>query len=195
MKDFIDAFATLAAAAEAKAKRTKESKTNDDDHQFDANAQKCKSCKSFYDCNMYDSLFAKVDASNYSEEIKAEMLMFLMFIHKESIFAVTPIEELLKSSLTISDYHQRIASLNTGFKYFKELSELLNTQEIEYITSVIYRVHDKIANLFIKINNDNGEDLAVFKTKLNKSNKSTKNDTLDKMTKEELLDYIKTHGI
>jgi hypothetical protein len=195
MKDFIDAFATLTAAAEAKAKRAKESKANDDEHRFDVNSKKCKSCKSFYDCNMYDSLFAKVDASNYSEEIKAELFTFLMFIHRESFFAVTPIEELLKSPLPIGDYHQRITSLNTGFKHFKKLSELLNTQEIEYITSVIYRVHDKIANLFIKINNDNGEDLAVFKTKLCKSDKSTKNETLDKMTKEELLDYIKTHGI
>lgn len=192
MKDFIASLAAF-AAAEERAKRAKTSKANDDDdHHYDANSQECKSCKSFYDCTMFHEICDKIDASNYREEIKCEFLKFLGYVKREAIFAFTPIEDLLKSPLTISDYHQRIASLNTGFKYFKELSELLSKQEIEYVTTVIYRVHDKIANLFIKINNDNNEDLAVFKTKLNKSNKSTTHDALDGMTKDELLDYIKT---
>lgn len=172
MKDFIASLAALAAAEEL-AKQAKKTNVNDDDgHCYDVNSHKCKSCKTFYDCTMFHEICDKIDDSSYSEEIKYELLKCLAFIKKEAIFAFTPITELLESPLTISDYHQRIASLNTSFKYFKELSELLNTQEIEYITTVVYRVHDKIARLFIKINDDNNEDLAVFKTKLHRPNKN-----------------------
>lgn len=194
MKELIASLAAFRAAEET-AKRAKEFKAVDDDHHFDANSHECKTCKSFNDCKMFHAICDKIDASNYREEIKCEFFKFLGYIKREAIFASTPIEELLKSPLTISDYHQRIASLNTGFKYFKELSELLTTQELEYVISVVDRVRDKIASVFIRVNDDNNEDSAVFKAKFNQSNKSAKNDTLDKMTKEELLDYIKTHNI
>lgn len=157
----------------------------ENDHHFDANSEKCKTCKDFECCRIFQSMFDKIEAADIDDAIKTDLAMALKFIK----------EELLILDKDIEFHRFRIGAVIERFKTIKKCKNLdvliaiLNKDELKYIRKIIFKITDKIEEELNKVLDANRKECNYFMNILHKPEVETKR--YEDMTREELLEELK----
>lgn len=157
----------------------------DESHHFDANSEKCKSCKDFECCRMFHPMLDKIEAAKLDDSIKTDLCNVLKFIKNETL--------ILDKDIKFNEF--RIQAITERFESIKECKNLnilvaiLDKSELKYLRSIIFNITAKIENELNKIIDSNRVECNYFMGILHKPEVEEKR--YEDMTREELLEELK----
>lgn len=157
----------------------------DESHHFDANSEKCKSCKDFECCRMFHSMLDKIEAAKIDDSIKTDLCYVLEFIKKETIILDEDIEF---NKFRIQAVTERFESLKEC-KNLSILVDILDKSELKYLRTIICKVSVKISHNLAKVMDANRAEYNYFMDILRKPKVEEKH--YEDMTREELLEELK----
>ena len=158
------------------------------DHEFNAESEMCKECKSFNDCRINASMIQKINNSVFINEVKEELIDFVDWIqHERKLIKVFNIEFIMEDK----DFklYFVIGRFKDCDKYLDKLVIILDESELQYIRKTIQLVNNKIVELFDTITNNNRTEMNNLINKLQKPQQEAKR--YEDMTREELLEELK----
>lgn len=169
----------------------KDLKEKAEEHTFDANSDKCKSCSSCVVCKEFSDIRKSLESSKYDHEVKVDLLAFVAFVKYEYLWLEDfDVEEALKDDeFTIYEIYQRFDNLVDNFKNWDKLVELLNDNQLSLIRKIILDINQKIMDLVEKIKDNNLKEMNFMLGKLHKPQQEAKR--YEDMTKEELIELLK----
>lgn len=158
--------------------------SNEEEHHFDANSDKCKNCEIFELCRMFHGMLDKIEAAEI-EDIKNDLGKVLVFIKEEMILLDKDVE-----------FHKfRLQAITERFeclkkcKNFDVLVDILDKDELKYLRGIILKINNKISNELAKVMDANRAECNYFMDVFRKSEVEEKR--YEDMTKEELLEELK----
>lgn len=163
----------------------KELDDEDEEPHFDANSEKCKTCKSFNSCSIFAAITNKIDAADIDETIKADLGKVILFFKNESI--------ILDDNVKFDNF--RLINLTERFYSLKECKNLpilvtiLDEAELKYLRGIIFDITIKIEYELNKVININRTECNHFMNILYKPEVKEKH--YEDMTKEELIEELK----
>ena len=169
----------------------KDLKEKAEEHTFDANSDKCKSCSSCVVCKEFSDIRKSLESSKYDHEVKVDLLAFVAFVKYEYLWLEDfDVEEALKDDeFTIYEIYQRFDNLVDNFKNWDKLVELLNDNQLSLIRKIILDINQKITDLLARIKDNNLKEMNFMLGKLHKPQQEAKR--YEDMTKEELVELLK----
>ena len=168
----------------------KDLKEKAEEHTFDANSDKCKSCSSCVVCKEFSDIRKSLESSKYDHELKVDLLAFVAFVKYEYVWLEDfDVEEVLKDDeFTIDRIHQRFEDLVENFKNWDKLVELLNDNQLSLIRKIVLDINQKITDLVERIKDVNLKEMNFMLGKLHKPQQEAKK--YEDMTKEELIELL-----
>lgn len=159
--------------------------SNEEEHHFDVNSDKCKNCETFELCRMFHGMADKIEAANIDEKVKNDLTKVLAFIREETLILDKDIE-----------FHKfRLQAITERFECLKEcnnfdvLVDILDKNELKYLRDIIFKVNSKIEDELNKVIDANRAECNHFVTILHKPEVEEKR--YEDMTREELLEELK----
>lgn len=168
----------------------KELKEGAEEHMFDANSDKCKSCSSFTICREFAIIRQSLESSKYDDEVKKDLFAFIAFVKYEYLWLNDfDIESTLKDEdFTIYEIYQRFDNVVDNFKNWDKLVEFLDNNQLSFIRKIILDTNQQIVDLLERIKNDNLKEMNTLIAKLQKPQQEK---SYEDMTKEELIELLK----
>ena len=169
----------------------KELKEGAEEHSFDANSDKCKSCSSFTICREFSTIRQSLESSKYDDKIKEDLFAFVAFVKYEYLWLedFDVVEVLKDEEFTIYEIHQRFDNLLNNFKNWDKLVELLDENQLSLIRKIILDINQKIIDLLARIKDNNLKEMNDIMSKLRKPQQEEK--SYEDMSKEELIELLK----
>lgn len=138
--------------------------SNEEEHHFDANSNKCKNCETFELCRMFHGMLDKIEVANIEEDVKNDLAKVLTFIKEELILLDEDVE-----------FHKfRLQAITERFEClrkctnFNVLVNILDETELKYLRSIILKVNNKISNKLAKVMDANRAECNYFMDVLRK---------------------------
>lgn len=168
----------------------KDLKEKAEEHTFDANSDKCKSCSSCVICKEFSDIRKSLESSKYDHEVKVDLLAFVAFVKYEYLWLEDfDVKKALKDGeFTIYEIYQRFDDLVDNFKNWDKLVELLNDNQLSLIRKIVIDINQKITDLVEKIKDNNLKEMNFMLGKLHKPQQEAKK--YEDMTKEELIELL-----
>ena len=162
-----------------------------EEHSFDANSDKCKSCSSFTVCKEFNGICQTLKLSKYNDDIKSDLFAFVAFIKYEYLWLedFDVVEALKDDELTIYEIHQRFDNLVNNFENWDKLVEVLDDNQLSLLRKIILDVNQKIIDLLARVKDNNLKEMNEIIRKLRKPQQEEK--SYEDMTKEELIEELK----
>lgn len=169
----------------------KDLKENAEEHMFDANSDKCKSCSSFTICREFSTIRQSLESSKYDDKVKEDLFAFVAFVKYEYLWLedFDVVEALKDEDFTIYEIHQRFDNLLNNFKNWDKLVELLDDNQLSLIRKIILDINQKIIDLLARIKDNNLKEMNDIISKLRKPQQEEK--SYEDMTREELIEELK----
>ena len=160
-------------------------------HEFKADSPICQNCPSFVKCKTNNEIKDKINNSEYSDDVKEELIEFIDWIDHEDALIKQFNNKLIlsknsKDSIGITAFYKRFRDCDS---HLDKLVAICDEQELSYIRKVIIILNNKIDKLLETIMNDNREEMNNLIKQLYKSQQETK--SYEDMTREELLEELK----
>ena len=159
--------------------------SNEEEHHFDANADKCKNCETFEICRMFHGMGDKIEAADIDEKVKNDLTKVLAFIREETIILDKDIEF---PKFRLQAITERFECLKEC-KNFDVLIDILDEADLKYIRSIILKVNNKISNELAKVMDANRAECNYFMDVFRKPEVEEKR--YEDMIREELLEELK----
>lgn len=158
-------------------------------HFFDENSDKCKKCKEFAICKLFNPISNKFKSLDLDKEVAIELADFLDGIKHNYAFVKINSDKPYTNMLRIklSDIHQRFEDIAT-FKHYDILVNNLNESELHLIRKVILDTNEFIHKFLDKVNEANRKETNYMLRKLRKPEIEPK--SYEDMTKEELIELL-----
>lgn len=160
-------------------------------HHFDINSEECKECECFTICKEFHDMMTAINDSDFSEDVKNDMGVFIIFIKREYLFIDNfNIEDILKSeNELLNGYYKRFESVVKEFKSYDKLVQILNNNQLSLLRKIVIEVVDKITDLMNTIINRNRAESVILVSRLQKPQQEEK--SYEDMSKEKLIELLK----
>lgn len=167
----------------------KDLKENLEEHSFDGNSDKCKSCSSFTICKEFASITKSLESAKYDDDTKADLFAFVAFVKYEYLWLedFDVVEALKDDELTIYEIHQRFDNLVNNFKNWDKLVEVLDDNQLSLLRKIIIDINQKIIDLLARVKDDNLKEMNEIIRRLRKPQQEK---SYEDMTKEELIELL-----
>lgn len=163
----------------------KELDNEDEEHHFDANSERCKTCKDFNSCSIFAAITNKIDAADVDEKIKVNLGRVILFFRTESIILD---DDIKFDKIELVNLIERFYSIKEC-KNLPVLVAILNKAELKYLRNIIFKVNAKIEKELNKVIDANRAEYNYFMKVLSKPENEDKR--YEDMTREELLEELK----
>lgn len=157
----------------------------DEEHHFDINSKKCKTCKSFHFCNRFAGITNKINTADIDERIREDLSKVILFFKNECI--------ILEEDIKIDDFKlknliERFYPLK-GCKNLPVLISILDEAELRFLRNNIFKINHKIEKEMNRIIEANHVETKYFMNILRKPKVEEKH--YEDMSKEELIEALK----